>query len=48
MKKLINIPDEIVKDLKIMAVKNDKSLNKYIEYRLVVAVEDYRKAENKK
>lgn len=31
MKKLIDIPDSIVKDLKILAVKNDKDLKNYIQ-----------------
>ena len=31
MKKLIDIPDEIVKELKIIAVKNDSDLKNYIQ-----------------
>lgn len=31
MKKLIDIPDEILKDLKILAVQNDNSLKGYLE-----------------
>lgn len=31
MKKLIDLPDEIVKELKIMAVKNDTNLKAYIQ-----------------
>ena len=31
MKKIIDIPDSIVKELKIMAVKNDKDLKNYIQ-----------------
>ena len=31
MKKLIDIPDEIVKPLKIMAVNNDRDLKNYIQ-----------------
>ena len=31
MKKLIDIPDEIVKPLKIMAVTNDRDLKNYIQ-----------------
>jgi len=31
MRKLIDIPDSIVKDLKILAVKNDKDLKNYIQ-----------------
>ena len=31
MKKLIDIPDEIVKPLKIMAIKQDRDLKNYIQ-----------------
>ena len=31
MKKLIDLPDEIVKDLKVMAVENDSSFKAFIE-----------------
>jgi hypothetical protein len=31
MKKIIDIPDEIVKELKIIAVKNDSDLKNYIQ-----------------
>jgi len=31
MKKIIEIPDNIVKELKILAVKNDTNLKKYIQ-----------------
>lgn len=31
MKKLIDIPDEIVKELKLIAVKNDTDLKNYIQ-----------------
>lgn len=31
MKKIIDIPDEIVKELKIVAVKNDTDLKNYIQ-----------------
>jgi hypothetical protein len=31
MKKLIDIPDEIVKPLKIMAIKDDRDLKNYIQ-----------------
>jgi hypothetical protein len=31
MKKIIDIPDEIFKELKILAVKNDTDLKKYIQ-----------------
>jgi|TARA_B100000035_G_scaffold118831_1_gene100774 hypothetical protein len=35
MKKLIDIPDEIVKPLKIMAIHEDKDLKNYIQDILV-------------
>jgi hypothetical protein len=35
MKKLIDIPDEIVKPLKIMAVNNDRDLKNYIQDLLI-------------
>ncbi len=35
MKKLIDIPDEIVKPLKIMAVNKDRDLKNYIQDILV-------------
>ena len=35
MKKLIYIPDEIVKPLKIMAVNNDRDLKNYIQEVLI-------------
>ena len=35
MKKLIDIPDEIVKPLKIMAVNNDRDLKNYIQEVLI-------------
>jgi hypothetical protein len=31
MKKLIDIPDEIVKDLKILAINDDKDLKNYLQ-----------------
>jgi len=31
MKKIIDIPDEIVKELKVMAVRNDTDLKNYIQ-----------------
>lgn len=31
MKKIIDIPDDILKELKIMAVKNDNNLKQFIE-----------------
>lgn len=39
MKKLIDIPDEIVRDLKILAVKQDKDLKNFIQDELVSLVE---------
>ena len=38
MKKLIDIPEEIVKDLKKIAVDENKSLKKFIEHKLVEIV----------
>lgn len=38
MKKLIDIPEEIVKDLKKIAVDENKSLKKFIEDNLVQIV----------
>jgi|TARA_B110000305_G_scaffold67524_1_gene75769 hypothetical protein len=38
MKKLIDIPDEIVKPLKIMAVKKDRDLKNYIQDILIYHV----------
>ncbi|WP_431129685.1 hypothetical protein [Flagellimonas flava] len=40
MRKLIDIPEEIVKDLKILAIQNDKDLKNYIQDLLVQHVED--------
>jgi hypothetical protein len=40
MKKIIDIPDEIVQDLKILAVKSDKDLKNFIQDELVKLVED--------
>ena len=45
MKKIIDIPDEIVQDLKILAVKSDKDLKNFIQDELVKLVED---SKNKK
>ena len=39
MKKLIDIPDNIVRDLKILAVKKDKDLKNFIQDELVSLVE---------
>ena len=38
MKKLIDIPEEIVKDLKKMAIDADKDLKNFIQYHLVLLV----------
>jgi hypothetical protein len=38
MKKLIKIPDEIVKDLKKLAIDDDKDLSNYITSQLVLLV----------
>ncbi|MDB9989911.1 hypothetical protein OAD79_00540 [Flavobacteriales bacterium] len=38
MKKLIDIPDEIVKPLKIMAVNKDRDLKNYIQDILIYHV----------
>lgn len=35
MRKLIDIPDEIVRPLRILAVQNDKSFKKYLEDLLI-------------
>ena len=40
MKKIIDIPDEIVQDLKILAVKSDKDLKNFIQDELVKLVRD--------
>ena len=42
MKKLIDIPDEIVKPLKIMAVNKDLDLKNYIQKILVSHVKNKR------
>jgi len=39
MRKNIDIPDEIVQDLKILAVKADKDLKNFIQDELVYLVE---------
>ena len=39
MKKLIDIPDEIVQDLKILAVKENKDLKNFIQDKLKELVE---------
>ena len=45
MKKIIDIPDEIVQDLKILAVKSDKDLKNFIQDELVKLVRDSKKKE---
>ena len=35
MRKLIDIPDEILKPLKILAIKNDRDLKNYIQDLLI-------------
>ena len=40
MKKLIDIPDEIVKPLKIMAIRKDRDLKNYIQDVLVSHVKN--------
>ena len=40
MKKLIDIPDEIVKPLKIMAVHEDRDLKNYIQDVLISHVKE--------
>ena len=40
MKKLIDIPDEIVKPLKIMAVNNDRDLKNYIQDVLISHIKE--------
>jgi hypothetical protein len=45
MKKIIDIPDEIVQDLKILAVKSDKDLKNFIQDELVKLVEDSKNKE---
>ena len=43
MKKLIDIPEEIVKDLKKMAIDSDKDLKNYIQDHLVLLVRGEKK-----
>lgn len=47
MKKLIDIPEEIVQDLKILAVKENKDLKNFIQDKLIDLVSEGRK-KNKK
>lgn len=46
MKKLIDIPEEIIQDLKILAVKENKDLKNFIQDKLIDLVSEGRK--NKK
>jgi phosphopantothenate synthetase len=48
MKKIIDIPDEIVQDLKILAVKKNKDLKNFIQDELVKLVRDSKNKENLK
>lgn len=43
MKKLIDIPEEIIQDLKILAVKENKDLKNFIQDKLIDLVSDGRK-----
>ena len=43
MKKLIDIPEEIVKDLKKMAIDADKDLKNFIQYHLILLVRGEKK-----
>lgn len=45
MKKIIDIPDEIVQDLKILAVKKNKDLKNFIQDELVKLVYDSKNKE---
>jgi phosphopantothenate synthetase len=46
MKKIIDIPDEIVQDLKILAVKKNKDLKNFIQDELVQLVKDSKNKKN--
>jgi hypothetical protein len=46
MKKLIDIPDEIVQDLKILAIKQNKDLKNFIQDELVLLVRGDKKEQN--
>ena len=48
LKKLIDIPNDIIKDLKKLAVDADKSLKSYIQDTLVEVVEKHRNNGNSK
>lgn len=46
MKKLIDIPEEIVKDLKKMAIDADKDLKNFIQDHLILLVREEKKEQN--
>jgi hypothetical protein len=46
MKKLIDIPEEIVQDLKILAIKQNKDLKNFIQDELVSLVRGEKKEQN--
>jgi hypothetical protein len=46
MKKLIDIPEEIVQDLKILAIKQNKDLKNFIQDKLVSLVRGEKKEQN--
>ena len=46
MKKLIDIPQEIVQDLKILAIKQNKDLKNFIQDELVSLVRGEKKEQN--
>jgi len=46
MKKLIDIPEEIVQDLKILAIKQNKDLKNFIQDELVLLVRGEKKEQN--
>ena len=43
MRKIIDIPEEIVKDLKKMAIDADKDLKNFIQDNLILLVRGYKK-----
>lgn len=47
MKKIIDIPNEMLQDLKILAVKENKDLKNFIQDRLIDLVVDARKKTKK-
>ena len=46
MKKLIDIPDEIVKDLKKLAIDENKDLKNFIQDHLILLVRGEKKEQN--